>query len=95
MSQHTRRARDALVGLLVALAPFAYKQHVLGHDYVAGLTIVVMAGVIVAYRYADAKTLEAVAAVAPEDADELKPILRRAGRWLRRRIEATRTPREG
>lgn len=89
MSTHTRRARDALVALLIALAPFAYKQAVTGNRVVAGVTIVVMGGVIVVYRYADARVIEAVATEA--DAEELKPLLRRVGRWLRRRLTSSRT----
>jgi len=85
MPNAKRQARDAVVGLLIALAPFAYKQFTLGYKHVAGLTAVVMLALILIYRYADAKVIEAAGEIA--DADELKPVLRRVGRSLRRHIK--------
>ncbi|MEA5387109.1 hypothetical protein VB779_08610 [Haloarculaceae archaeon H-GB11] len=85
MSKNQRRARDALVGLLVALAPFAYKQFLAGNQYVAGVTLALMAGLGLVYRYADARAMEAVA---EGDVDELKPVLRRVGRRLRKRVKS-------
>ncbi|GGO01733.1 hypothetical protein [Haloarcula pellucida] len=83
MSKTKRRARDAIVGLLVALAPFAYKQLVLGNRTTAAVTAVAMAGLVLVYRYADARTIEAAAGA---DAEDLKPVLRRVGRTIRRRL---------
>lgn len=83
---NARRARDALAALLVALAPFAYKQFVLGRTVVASVTVATMVGIGLAYRYADARALEHLASEA--DADELKPVLRRVGRYVRRRFSS-------
>jgi|GEM_PF-5518238 len=91
MTKHKRKARDAIVGLLIALAPFAYKQITLGNRVVGGTTIVVMCSLILVYRYADAQLIEAAREVADADgddavADDLKPVLRRVGRFFRRRL---------
>ena len=84
MSKSHRRARDAIVGLLVALAPFAYKQAISGDPYVAGVTAALMLGLVALYRYADARAIEV--ALEAGDADDLKPVLRRIGRQLRKRV---------
>lgn len=57
----TRRARDSILGLMVALAPFAYKQWALGNLWAAGLTTGVVGGLFLAYRFADARMLRALA----------------------------------
>jgi hypothetical protein len=80
-----RNARDAVVGLLIALAPFAYKSALQGQPYVAGVTVTVMGGLVVVYRYADARAIEE--ALDADEAADLKPILRRVGRVLRRRFK--------
>jgi len=79
----TRTARDALMGLIVALASFAYQQFVNGSRITGGLTLAVVVGLFLVYREADARTIEYFAGA---DAEELQPILRRAGRALRRRL---------
>lgn len=91
MTKHKRKARDAIVGLLIALAPFAYKQVTLGHHATGGATVAVMCSLVLVYRYADAQLIEAAREVADADnddavADDLKPVLRRVGRFFRRRL---------
>ncbi|MBX0325742.1 hypothetical protein EGH21_22250 [Halomicroarcula sp. F13] len=91
MSNHKRKARDAVVGLLIALAPFAYKQVLLGNRVVGVLTAVVMALLVFVYRYADAQVIETARDVADADndgavADDLQPVLRRVGRQVKRRL---------
>jgi predicted membrane-bound mannosyltransferase len=80
----SRNTRDAVVGLLIALTPFAYKQFIAGNDVVAAVTLAVMLGLVLAYRFLDAKVIEA--ALDADDADDLKPILRRLGKSIRRRL---------
>lgn len=86
MSKTQRRARDAVFALLLALAPFAYKQLLAGDDVVAGVTVAVMVGLVLAYRFLDARTIEA--ALDADDAEDLKPLLRRIGRAIRRRFSS-------
>jgi len=95
MSKAKRRARDAIVALLIALAPFAYKQATLGNQFIAGVTAAMMVTLVLIYRYADAKVIEAAREIADADddgavADDLKPVLRRVGRFIRRRVSAGR-----
>jgi hypothetical protein len=78
-----RTQRDGLIGALVSLGLLVQEFIRAGNDAAAAATLVAMLLVFVAYRYLDAKTLEAIA---PDDADELKPILRRVGRAIRRRV---------
>lgn len=85
MSRKPRWARDGVVGLLIALAPFAYKQATLGNGFVAGVTIVVMGLLVLAYRYADARVVEAVREA--DDAEDLKPVIRRVARKLRQLVK--------
>ncbi|MDS0284723.1 hypothetical protein [Haloarcula onubensis] len=83
MSKKTRGARDAVMGLMIALASFAYQQFVNGNTEVAAVTAVVVVLLFGVFREADARTIEYFAG---PDAEELKPLLRRLGRWLRRII---------
>lgn len=84
MSTNTRRARDAVMGLIVALAPFAYQQFVQGNHAVASVTALVVVLLYLVYREADARTLDAVAGA---DAEEIQSVIRRIGRFLRRKTE--------
>jgi len=77
----SRRSRDALVGLMVALAPFAYKQFVSGNTVLGAVTAVAVGALALLYRYADAQVIEAVG---DADAEELRPVLRRVAQWVRR-----------
>lgn len=91
MQQRKRKARDAIVGLLVPLGAFAYQQAILGRHIVAGITTLVMLFMVLVYRYWDAQLIEAASEVADADndgnvADDLKPVLRRAGRFVRNRL---------
>lgn len=79
-----KKARDAIVGVIVVLAPFAYESAVAGEYYTAGVTGALVGLLVLLYRYADARVLEELAQADPADAEELKPILRRLGRALRR-----------
>jgi len=90
MSKRKRTVRDSIVALLVALAPFAFEQFAAGSDIVAAVTAVVMLVLALVYRYVDAQVIEAASDVADVDgdgevADDLKPVLRRVGRFIRRR----------
>ena len=82
MSKTTRRARDAIMGLIATLAAFAYQQILAGRYRTAAITAIVIGALFTVYRYADARVIEAVA---DAEADELKPVLRRLGRLLRRK----------
>ncbi|WP_435065875.1 hypothetical protein [Halobaculum sp. EA56] len=79
----TRAIRDALLGPLFALLVFTYRQFVLGNPYVAAAGAVGVLAVGLAYRYVDAHVIEA--AVEAGDVEDIKPVLRRLGRWVRRR----------
>jgi len=78
----SRQTRDAVVTLIAGLAAIVGELLRSGNDYAAAVAVIAMVLAALAYRYLDAKTLEAIA---PDDADELKPILRRVGRAIRRR----------
>jgi len=91
MSKAKRTARDSIVALLVALAPFAFEQFATGSDIVAAITAVVMVLLALVYRYVDAQVIETARDVADVDgdgdvADDLKPVLRRVGQFIRRRV---------
>lgn len=95
MKRTSRTARDALVALLVVLAPYAAEQWYLCNHYVAAATTMAMGALVLLYRYADARTLEVVAQTAPENADEFKPVLRRAGNMLEQLVESAKERRKG
>ena len=95
MKRTTRTVRDGLLALLVVLAPYAAEQWLLCNHYTAAVTMVGMGAVLLLYRYADARALEALAQTAPDDADEFKPILRRAGKALEQLVERAQERRKG
>lgn len=81
----SRTARDGVVTIIAALSGLVGEFVRSGNDYAAAIAIVAIVVAALAYRYLDAKTLEAIA---PDDVDELKPILRRIGRAIRRRVRS-------
>lgn len=81
MSKRQRAVRDALLGPMFALCVFTYRQFVLGQTYVAIAGAVGVLITAAAYRYADAKLIEA--AVDAGDVEDLKPVLRRVGSRLK------------
>lgn len=78
-----RTQRDGLVGAIASLAVLVGEFLRSGNDYAAAVALVALVVAALAYRYLDARLIEALA---PDDVDELKPILRRVGRAIRRRV---------
>lgn len=85
MPRRKRAVREALLGPMFALTVFSYQQAVKGNLYVAGAGAVGVAATFAAYRWADAEVIEA--ATEAGDVEDLKPALRRVGRWLRNRAK--------
>jgi len=71
------------MGLIVALASFAYQEFAQGRRVTGAATLAAVAVLFLVYREADARTIEYFAGA---DAEELQPVLRRVGRAVRRRL---------
>lgn len=90
MPRRHHAEEKALLGLMLALAPFAYKQFVIGNVYVAGVTVVAIVLVDQARRHVESQLVQAVLDSEESTPEAAKPVLLTVGRALRERVQQFR-----
>lgn len=91
MSKRHKAGEKAILTLMLALAPFAYKQYMIGNVYVAGVTVVAIIGLDQARRHVESQLVQAILDSDESTPQAAKPLLVQLGRSIRKRAQQYRS----